>query len=92
MLSLPDVSASKVDKAFGKIGKASTERQQRALVLELLEGFRGVSIYEAGKIARPKSRGKGVQQRYMEVEQAPGVVTNGEELGLDGVAGLFGEG
>ena len=93
MLSLPDMSAAKVDKTFGKIAKAGSERQQRALVLELLEGVRGVSIYEAGKIARPTSKGhgrSGVQQQYMEVEQAPGI-TNGEEVGLEGVAGLFGE-
>ncbi|KAK4549064.1 hypothetical protein LTR36_007520 [Oleoguttula mirabilis] len=93
LLSLPDMSASKVDKALSKMGKAQSERQQRALVLELLEGVRGVSIYEAGKIARetPKNKGKsGLQQQYMEVEQRP-AIENGEEAGLEGVAGLFGD-
>lgn len=93
LLSLPDMSASKVDKALAKMSKAPSERQQRALVLDLLEGVRGVSIYEAGKIARetPKSKGKsGVQQQYMEVEQGPGIA-QGEEVGLEGVAGLFGD-
>jgi exportin-5 len=91
MLSLPDMAAAKVDKAFSRISKAASERQQRALVLELLEGVRGVSIYEAGKIARETPRKKAVQQQYMEVEQRP-VVADGEEAVLDGVAGLFGEG
>ncbi|KAK6401175.1 karyopherin [Elasticomyces elasticus] len=93
MMSLPEMSAVKVDKAFGKILKAGSERQQRALVLDLLEGVRGVSIYEAGKIARqtPKAQGRsGVRQQYMEVEQGP-ATRNGDEVGLDGVAGLFGD-
>lgn len=97
LLSLPDMSAAKVDKALTKIGKAASERQQRSLVLELLEGVRGVSIYEQGKIARAtpvKGRSKaGVQERFMEVEQqAVGVVAEGDERGLEDIAGLFGEG
>ncbi|TKA66990.1 hypothetical protein B0A55_11192 [Friedmanniomyces simplex] len=102
MLSLPDMPASKVDKAFGKIAKAGSERLQRALVLELLEGVRGVSIYEAGKIVAARETpkglsgrgggGNGVRQQYMEVEQGGPAITNGDEVGLEGVAGLFGEG
>lgn len=94
LLSLPDMNAAKVDKAINKICKSPSERQQRSLVLDLLEGVRGVSIYEAGKIARetPKRKAGAVQSRYtMEVEQTPRVV-EGEEVGLDGVAGMFGGG
>ncbi|KAF2481839.1 armadillo-type protein, partial [Neohortaea acidophila] len=68
LLSLPAMTTAKVDKALGKIGKAANERQQRALVLNLLDGVRGVSIYEAGKIvplsaAAPKK--SKVLQQYM---------------------------
>ena len=91
LLSLPDMPKSKVEKAVGKLLKAPNERQQRALVLDLLEGVRGVSIHEAGKIAReaPKAK-KAVAAQYMEVEARP-VATEGDEQGLDGVAGLFAE-
>ncbi|KAK4556333.1 karyopherin [Recurvomyces mirabilis] len=91
LLSLPDMTAPRVDKAFTKIAKATSERQQRSLALELLEGVRGVSIYEAGKIARetPKKKDNALQQ-YMEVEQRP-TSAQGDEAGLDGVAGLFDE-
>ena len=89
LCSLSDISESKVDRTIVRIAKAANERQQRALVLDLLEGVRGVSIYEAGKINMPKKSGKkAVQQQYMEVEQRPTIV-NGDEAGLEDVAGLF---
>lgn len=94
LLSLPDMPEAKVDKAIHRVCKAQNERQQRALVLELLEGVRGVSIHEQGKVDRGKLAGKkkaATQMQYMEVEQRPGVV-QGEEAGLESVAGLFGEG
>jgi hypothetical protein len=57
---------------------------------------RGVSIYEAGKIEREavqkKSAGRGaVQAQYMEVEQSRPGVTDGAEVGLEDVGGLFGD-
>ena len=95
LLSLPDMSESRVDRDVRKIVDASSARGQRALVLEMLKGVRGVSIYEAGKIEREavqkKSGRSGVQAQYMEVEQPrPGVVDGGE-VGLEDVGGLFGE-
>lgn len=94
LLSLPDMPEAKVDKAIHRVCKTQNERQQRALVLELLEGVRGVSIYEQGKVDRGKLGGApkkkmATQMQYMEVEQRPQVV-HGEEEGLEGVAGLFG--
>ncbi|KAI7071700.1 nuclear import and export protein Msn5 [Hortaea werneckii] len=98
LLSLPDMSVAKVDRALGRLvgerGEAKgSERQQRAVVLELLEGVRGVSIYEAGKIRKEAPKKKaGVQEKYMQVEQQPaglGDGQGGEEL--EGVAGLFGD-
>jgi len=51
-----------------------------------------VSIYEAGKIAQAPLAKKGgrsaLQQQYMEVEQRP-AITDGDEQGLESVAGLF---
>ena len=93
LLSLPDMSEPKVDRTIGRIAKAANERQQRALVLDLLEGVRGVSIYEAGKIhhtPKKSANKRAVQQQYMEVQQTPTIV-NGEEAGLESVAELFGD-
>jgi exportin-5 len=91
LLSLPDMTTARVDKTLGKICKQPppSERTQRSLVLDLLEGVRGVSIYEAGKI-RPAQIKKTAQSKYMEVQTAP-KITNGDDAGLEGVAGLFGE-
>ena len=89
LLSLPDMQPAKVDKTLSRLCKQPmpNERTQRALVLDLLEGVRGVSIHEAGKIM-PKKK-KVVQQQYMEVEAKPAIV-NGDDAGLESVAGLFG--
>ncbi|KAK1056598.1 karyopherin, partial [Friedmanniomyces endolithicus] len=47
LCSLPDMTVARVEKAFARIGKAGgSERVLRAVVLELLEGVRGVGIYE----------------------------------------------
>jgi exportin-5 len=66
------------------------------MVLQLLERVRGVSIHEAGKIDRrkelaaaKKGRRSSVPQQYMKVEKTG--IENGDEAGLDGVAGLFGD-
>jgi exportin-5 len=86
LLSLPDMSANRVDHDVRKIVDASSARGQRALVLEMLKGVRGVSIYEAGKIEREAVQKKGgrsgVQAKYME---------DNSEVGLEGVSGLFGD-
>ena len=91
LLSLPDMQPAKVDKTLARLCKQPVpgERTQRALVLDLLEGVRGVSIHEAGRIMPPKKK-KAVQQQYMEVETKPAIV-NGDDASLEGVAGLFGE-
>ncbi|KAK5172953.1 karyopherin [Saxophila tyrrhenica] len=93
LLSLPDVSAAKVDKTLGRICKqpVPAERMLRSLVLDLLEGVRGVSIHEAGKIAAPPVKKATVQPKYMEVEQRP-ALANGDDAGLESVADLFGGG
>lgn len=90
LLSLPQMSEAKVDKAIARIGKSQNDRQQRAVVLDLLDSVRGVSIHEAGKITRePARKRSAVQKQYMEVEQKP---TKGDDVGLDGIAGMLGDG
>ncbi|EMD00164.1 hypothetical protein BAUCODRAFT_367095 [Baudoinia panamericana UAMH 10762] len=95
LLSLPGMTQHKVERTIEDISRVPSERKQRALVLGLLEDLRAVSIHEAGKIARPPPpqgirRGEGGQQAYMQIEQRP-AITNGEETGLEDVAGLFGD-
>ena len=86
------MSTSRVEKALGKIGKqpSPSERTQRSLVLDLLEGVRGVSIYEAGKIRQAQVK-KSIQNKYTEVQVQTSTNANGDDGALDGVAGLFGD-
>lgn len=91
LLSLPDMSERRVDEALTKIGEVTSERQQRALVLGLLEGVRGVSIHEQGRIvAKGKAKRSKVMEQFMEVESKPTVV-RGNSPGLEGMAGMFGD-
>ena len=54
LLSLPGMSTTQLDRAMRHLIKAqSNTRQQRAIILDLLEGFRGVAVNEQGKFPRP---------------------------------------
>ncbi|KAL8706211.1 MAG: hypothetical protein Q9201_000717 [Fulgogasparrea decipioides] len=94
LLSLPSMPVEKIDRAMQQLYKAhQNTRQQRAIVLDLLESLRGVSISEQGRIARPdpKKVRSAIQERYMTVDmQGDGVK---EELSPDlgGVADMFGQ-
>lgn len=92
LLSLPDMGQAKVERAIQQICEASSERKQRALVLEVLEGVRGVSIHEAGKIDRRdvKQKRSAMQQQFMETDQKA-VVQRGGSPGLEGMADMFGD-
>ncbi|KAG9685480.1 nuclear import and export protein Msn5, partial [Aureobasidium melanogenum] len=92
LLSLPDMGQQKVDHAIERIVGTSSERTQRILVLELLEGVRGVSIHEAGKIDRRDTKAKrsAMQQQYMEVEQKPAGSKREQSPKLEGMAEMFG--
>jgi hypothetical protein len=62
----------------------------RALVLELLEQIRGVSISEMGRIGGPKRSRRGtklLEQYDMAVDKAK--IYRDESPGLEGVAGLL---
>ncbi|SMQ55150.1 unnamed protein product [Zymoseptoria tritici ST99CH_3D7] len=95
LCSLPMMKPEKVDKAIGRM-KGRSERGMRAVVLELLEGVRGVSIYEAGKVTVNGKGGHGAKSKagprrewQVQQNQNQNQGVGGEEL--EGVAGLFGE-
>lgn len=94
------VGASNGPGAVHLSGSSSRlERAQRALVMLLLENVRGKSIHEVGRIGlsttvpgpKKSSRKSATHQQYMEVQQQKPGIVEGDESGLDGVAGLFGD-
>lgn len=97
MLSLPGIDEQHVLYTESSILRSSSARQQRALILELLEGVRGVSIAEQGKILdtreeRRKTR-SALEEKYMQTEmdgQQPTKVDVNDGPDLGGVADMFG--
>lgn len=94
------MNEQRVSQTETALMSSTSGRQQRALVLDLLEGLRGVSISEQGKILgtreeRRKAR-SAMQQRYMstapadmEGQQKTKVnIDDGPDLG--GLADMFG--
>jgi len=85
------ISLDKVDRAIRHLLKAQTNpRQQRAIVLELLQEFRGVAIHEQGKLPRPdqKKLQSGMQKKYMSTDmETAEKAERSPELG--GVAEMF---
>ena len=97
-LTLPGITEEKVMQTESQLSRCSSPRQQRALILELLEPLRGVSIAEQGKILgsreeRRKAR-TALQERYMtnemETQQANHRVDINDGPDLSGVADMFG--
>lgn len=92
LLSLPEMAPEKVDRAIRHLFRAhQNTRQQRAIVLDLLEGFRGVAIHEQGKLPKPdaKKLRSALQEKYMTVNvQANDKREVSPDLG--GVAAMFG--
>ena len=86
------MTAENVDRTLRQLFKAKhNHRQQRALILDLLQKLRGVSINEQGRIARPdpKKVRSAMQERYMTVDvQGDGKREPTPELG--GIAEMFG--
>ncbi|KAL8735589.1 MAG: hypothetical protein Q9166_000758 [cf. Caloplaca sp. 2 TL-2023] len=95
LLSLPSMPAEKIDHAIQQLYKAhQNTRQQRAIVLDLLESLRGVSISEQGRIAKPDAKKirSAIQERYMTVDiQEDGKVKKEPSPDLGGVADMFGQ-
>jgi exportin-5 len=85
-LSLPGITEQKVDSCYKKLIAAQSTRHQRALILELLDGLRGVAVSEKGRLPRAAGRQrsqaeKKQQQQYSEKRQ--------ESPDLGGVADMF---
>lgn len=98
LLTLPGITEDKVSQTEAQLQRCSSPRQQRALILELLEPLRGVSISEQGKILgsreeRRKARTT-LQERYMtnemETQQESHRVDINDGPDLSGVADMFG--
>ncbi|RAK96179.1 karyopherin MSN5 [Aspergillus ibericus CBS 121593] len=98
ILSLPGMDEQRVANAEAALIRSSAARQQRALILDLLEGLRGVSIAEQGKILgsreeRRKAR-SALQERYMSTSEMDGQQNHKVDINdgpdLAGVADLFG--
>lgn len=95
LLSLPGLTEAKVAGTEEALARATSSRQQKALILDLLDGLRGVSISEQGRISgsrddRRKTR-SAMQARYMttEMEGQEGKVDVNSGPDLTGVADMF---
>jgi exportin-5 len=92
LLSLPGIEERAVDKCIDYIMRPGMQqRQQRALVLDLLRDLKGVSISEQGRITKPasvvrKERSK-MQQEFMKEQPEK----RQPSPSLEGVAGMFNE-
>ncbi len=94
LLSLPSMTTEKVDRALQQLLIVPcSSRHQRALVLDLLAGLRGVSISEQGKIAKPnvKKLRSTIHERYMNVDMQSDGPPRERSPDLAGVAETFGE-
>lgn len=93
LLSLPGVDQASVDKCINYVMRQGVQqRQQRALVLDLLRDLKGVSISEQGRISKSasvvrKERSK-MQQEFMK-EQPADTGNRPSSPNLEGVAGMF---
>jgi exportin-5 len=91
LLSLPSMTEVKVMRTILHLVKAPpNSRQQRALILDLLAGLRGVSISEQGKVPKPDTKKvrSAMQEKYMTLDvQADD--RGGESPELEGLAKLF---
>ena len=89
--SLPSMTDEKVGRFLGQVQKVQQNgRQQRALVLSLLDGLRGTHVSEQGKIPKPdpKSIRSTVQEKYI----SSNMETDRKQQPspeLDGIANIF---
>ncbi|KAI9758535.1 MAG: hypothetical protein M4579_003027 [Chaenotheca gracillima] len=96
LLSLPGITEDKLNRTAEKMFAAKNQKQLRALVLNLLEGVRGVSISEQGRIIpreAPKKTAKdrsAMQMQFMSVDDDPGQRRREPSPDLGGVADMFG--
>lgn len=86
------MTESRVDNALKEITGTASERTQRGWVLKLLEGVRGVRIYDVGKVdSATKPKRKKEMDYMMSIENPQeGTIARGPSPELGGVADLFG--
>ena len=92
LLSLPDMTPDMVDTTMKQMFRAQyNSRQQKSIILKLLEGVRGISISEQGKMPKPDTRKirSTMQEKYMTLDTEPSG-RRGPSPDLAGVAGMFG--
>lgn len=104
ILSLPGVAPDKVEKTEQKLARSTKDSHRKALILDLLESLRGVSVSEMGRIASARDERRKVkskmQERYMSANSGAGQgmemdgqfgaskTDDGPDLG--GIADMFG--
>lgn len=96
LLSLPGLQESSVDRCIDYLGRgAASQRQQRALILDLLADLKGVSISEQGRITKSAGairKERSIMQReFMKVDDSSAATRKEASPNLDGVAGMFEE-
>ena len=94
LLSLPSMTEERVDRALQQLYKAhANHRQQRSIVLDLLEGLRGVSVSEQGRVPKPdqKKPRSVMQQQYMTIDMQADGKPREKTPDLSGVADMFGQ-
>ncbi|KAI9787672.1 MAG: hypothetical protein M1839_000203 [Geoglossum umbratile] len=69
LLSLPGIEERKFDQVAKQLFTVNSGRQQRALILDLLQGLRGQSIAEQGQIAKPPQNPKSTAKRTVQQQQ-----------------------
>ncbi|KZF21826.1 hypothetical protein L228DRAFT_248578 [Xylona heveae TC161] len=92
LLSINGMTEPIVGRAMGRIVRNQSARQQRALVLELLESLRGVRVSEQGKFAKPdpKKVKSAIQEKYMTIDTEPTQSQREQSPDLGGIADMFG--
>ena len=94
ILSLPDMNGEKIDRSIRHLHKAhGNPKQQRAIVFDLLQGYRSTALHDQGKMPKPdpnKLR-SAMQQKYMTADmEGMEIKEKEEESDLGGVAEMFG--
>ncbi|KAF4549714.1 Hypothetical protein D9617_20g027700 [Elsinoe fawcettii] len=89
LLSIQGLEVGRVQSAVQRVVSSKKEREQRAVVMELLEGIRGVRMSEVGKIGIGGNRKeKSRWTKGMEVEEG-GIVRGGTPP--EGMGEMFGD-
>ncbi|KAG8625378.1 hypothetical protein KVT40_007129 [Elsinoe batatas] len=91
LLSIQGLDPGRVQNAVHRVVSSKKEREQRAIVMELLEGIRGVRMSEVGKIGvggnRRDEKGK---RRWVEgMDTGEGIVRGGTPP--EGMGEMFGD-